>query len=248
MLEIENLTIEFAPVHFASSTRSMLPCWPLAAVMLVVLAQTAARAQSVPLPMEKPGAVSVEVSPAQSSSCLQELEDAGVIAVRAADFVSSGQCIVDGPVTVEAVDTHNGRIGLPARPILECRFAAVLGAWLKEVVSPVAASLLGSPVDALVTGPGYQCRERQEGKLSEHALGKAIDIAEVRLFDGRRILLASLLDAEGAEVEFLRAVSASACGYFTTVLGPGSDAAHTDHLHVDVAKRKTAEYRICIAR
>ena len=30
-------------------------------------------------------------------------------------------------------------------------------------------------------------------------------------------------------------VRTAACGWFTTVLGPGSDAAHTDHLHVDIA-------------
>ena len=197
--------------------------------------------------MEKPAVAREEVKPLPAPSCLRELEAAGVVAA-AASVTGSGQCVVADAVTIEAVATRSGRISLPARPVLDCRFAAVIAAWLREVVSPVAASLLGAPIDAVVTGPGYQCRNRQGGKPSEHAIGNALDVSEIRLDNGRRIGLAGLMEAEGAEREFLRAMTASACGYFTTVLGPGSDAAHSDHLHVDRAQRRTAEYRICMAR
>ena len=57
-----------------------------------------------------------------------------------------------------------------------------------------------------------------------------------------------MAQAEGANLEFLNAISASACGYFTTVLGPGSDAAHSDHLHLDLALRSIPEFRICMTR
>jgi hypothetical protein len=41
-------------------------------------------------------------------------------------------------------------------------------------------------------------------------------------------------------------VQTAACGWFTTVLGPGSDEAHADHLHVDMAPHGTSDrYRIC---
>ncbi|MFW6076264.1 MAG: extensin family protein, partial [Hyphomicrobiales bacterium] len=149
---------------------------------------------------------------------------------------------------LEAVGSHNGNVGLPARPTLECGFAAVFGDWLREVVNPVAASVLASPVESVVTGPGHQCRNRAQGGLSEHGIGNAIDVTAFRLADGRTVRIESLVDAEGAEREFLRAVSASACGYFTTVLGPGSDADHSDHLHLDLAERQIAEYRICMPR
>jgi hypothetical protein len=34
--------------------------------------------------------------------------------------------------------------------------------------------------------------------------------------------------------------------YFTTILGPGSNASHADHLHFDLGLHgKTANYRIC---
>jgi hypothetical protein len=218
------------------------------AVLLLVLPPATALAQSVPLPLEKPRAASEEGSDAPSLSCLRALLEAGVVAGPAESFVSRGQCIVAEPVAVEAVATSIGTLRLPARPILDCRFAGVLAAWLSEVVNPVAASLLGSPVDAVITGPGHQCRDRAGGRLSEHAIGHAIDVSGVRLLDGRSIGVDRLVGGEGAEREFLRAISTSACGYFTTVLGPGSDAAHADHLHLDSAERSTAEFRICMAR
>jgi hypothetical protein len=137
---------------------------------------------------------------------------------------------------------------MPARPILDCQFAAVLGAWLSEVVGPLADSLLGSPVEAVITGPGYQCRRRGVGRLSEHAFGNAADLSAIRLMDGRTIQVERLTDSHGIEGKFLRAISASACGYFTTVLGPGSDASHPRHLHVDLAERRIPEFRICMPR
>ncbi len=228
---------------------------------LLVLAP-AVSAQGVPLPMEKPGAADEEDAAAgdeeaaagedkvdsTSDACRRALEAAGVVAEPAAAFNGDAQCILEDPVALQAVGAHTGNVALPGRPTLECRFAAVFGDWLREVVNPVAASLLGAPVDAVVTGPGHQCRNRAGGELSEHGIGNAIDITAIRLLDGRSIRIESMADAEGAEREFLRAISASACGYFTTVLGPGSDADHADHLHVDLAERSSAEYRICMAR
>jgi hypothetical protein len=41
-----------------------------------------------------------------------------------------------------------------------------------------------------------------------------------------------------------RAFNAIACLYFTTVLSPGSDPTHQDHMHLDVIKRKNG-YRYC---
>src|SRR5690606_9545994 len=120
--------------------------------------------------MEKPGDAAAErtiagedetsvdeVAPA-SDACRRALEAAGVVAERAPPFNGDAQCILEDPVALEAVGAHTGNVGLPGRPTLECRFAAVFGDWLREVVNPVAASLLGAQVDAVVTGPGHQCR------------------------------------------------------------------------------------------
>ena len=40
------------------------------------------------------------------------------------------------------------------------------------------------------------------------------------------------------------AVLHSVCARFTTVLGPGSDWYHEDHIHLDLAERRSG-YRIC---
>jgi hypothetical protein len=232
------------------------------AVVVLLLASATALAQSIPLPREKPDATSKTEDAAsetdaaashtedvvQPSTCFQDMETAGVVARRAEGFIGDGECLIEDPVVLEAVDTRNGLVSLPAHPILDCRFAAAFAAWLSEVVSPVAASLLGSPVDEVVTGPGHQGRNRAGGRLSEHAIGNAVDVSGIRLVGGRRVGVETMVTARDADLEFLRAISASACGYFTTVLGPGSDAAHSDHLHLDLALRGIAEFRICMAR
>ncbi len=41
-----------------------------------------------------------------------------------------------------------------------------------------------------------------------------------------------------AEARFLRRIHAQACGPFRTVLGPGTDAAHRDHFHLDMKARR----------
>jgi hypothetical protein len=48
-----------------------------------------------------------------------------------------------------------------------------------------------------------------------------------------------------AQNRFLDAVRQSACGAFMTTLGPGSDAAHANHLHVDIQERRSRASRFC---
>jgi hypothetical protein len=40
----------------------------------------------------------------------------------------------------------------------------------------------------------------------------------------------------GRQGKILKAIRRAACGPFTTVLGPGSDRFHRDHLHLDTAR------------
>jgi len=42
-----------------------------------------------------------------------------------------------------------------------------------------------------------------------------------------------------SERTFLRGVRQAACGPFKTVLGPGADEFHTDHFHLDMARRRS---------
>jgi len=97
------------------------------------------------------------------------------------------------------------------------------------------------------TGPGFECRNRNRaatGKLSAHAEGLAIDMAGFELADGSTL---SIKEGAGERTKgVLDAVRRAGCGWFTTILGPGSDAAHADHLHVDLQQHGSSDrYRIC---
>jgi hypothetical protein len=140
-----------------------------------------------------------------------------------------------------------GSVRLPDEPILACRFAERLGQWIGELAAPVVTGRLGSELKAVHTGPGYECRNRnraESGKLSAHATGLAVDMQSFDLMDGRAIRVGVTGDSRMAAT--LRVLRTSACGWFTTVLGPGSDAAHADHLHVDILRHGSSDrYRIC---
>jgi hypothetical protein len=106
---------------------------------------------------------------------------------------------------------------------------------------------LSTDLRAIRTGPGYECRNRNgaaNGKLSAHAVGQAIDISGFELSNGKFIPIKP--DGDEAMRDLVDSARIAACGWFTTVLGPGADAAHTDHLHVDIAMHGTSDrYRIC---
>ena len=96
-------------------------------------------------------------------------------------------------------------------------------------------------------GPGYECRNRnhaEDGKISAHASGLAIDVEGFELSNGRMLGFAPKGDEHmRATVDAIRV---AACGWFTTVFGPGSDEAHTDHLHVDILQHGSSDrFRIC---
>jgi hypothetical protein len=124
----------------------VLLCRSIATVGLLVLTSAAAQADPIPLPREKPGAAAEEDGDvALSSSCLRALEQTGVVPELATGYGIRGECTMEDPVAVKAVEASTGTVTLPGRPILECQFAAVLGARLGEVVCHVADSPWARP-------------------------------------------------------------------------------------------------------
>lgn len=156
-----------------------------------------------------------------------------------------GDCAVPDPVRLMRLSPE---IALPAEPVLQCDTARALALWADRALKPAAAALPGAPrLTQLETGPGHVCRDRvgtgkDDPKPSEHSTGSAIDIARFVFDDGTAI---DIEPREGdLEMAFQRSVRASACLYFTTVLGPGANAAHDDHLHLDLARRN-GDWRLC---
>jgi hypothetical protein len=105
--------------------------------------------------------------------------------------------------------------------------------------------MLGSGIVALETG-GYSCRgpsRLPSGNPNPHAKGIAIDLSAITLADRRHIAIGHEANSEAL---FARTMRQAACGSFTTVLGPGTDAAHAEHFHFDVLRHGASDnYRIC---
>ncbi|NHF73667.1 extensin-like domain-containing protein [Paracoccus xiamenensis] len=179
--------------------------------------------------------------------CLLNLTMLGVGYREVATVTSSedADCGIARPVQV---DSPQPGVSIAGGAMMRCDTARRLALWLRNEAQPAAALLPGAPqITALLPGSTYQCRARiggQSEKLSEHALGNAFDVAGLRFSNDTEMLIAPRGDSGGIEEGFQKAIRYGACLYFTTVLGPGSNAAHDDHLHFDGAARKGG-WRLC---
>lgn len=148
------------------------------------------------------------------------------------------QCGLQSPVGLDVVIVNGREIALPGSPVTNCAMATALADWA-EAVDAHARATLGKGIASLATGPGYQCRLRygaDEGFLSEHGRGNALDIVSVGFEDGSAV---SVLEdwrrlPAGGEARFLAFAHGAACARFTTVLGPEANADHEDHFHFDL--------------
>jgi hypothetical protein len=146
-------------------------------------------------------------------------------------------CGLTRPLKVTAL--QGGAVQFNATQTLDCSMVAELDAWLAEVVQPAAQARFGQPVAQIDSMGSYSCRgmNNQIGaRLSEHSFGNALDIGGFRLADGRPITLVRDWTHGDPETQaFLHDVHNGACGHFATVLSPGSNPFHYNHMHVDLA-------------
>jgi hypothetical protein len=117
-----------------------------------------------------------------------------------------------------------------------CPLANTFAGWARFGVDRAARAILGSALVRIETMGSYNCRNvAGTDKRSAHATGNAIDVAGFVLADGRRITVLNGWNSnDPAEREFLHMVHQSACRRFGTTLGPDFNAAHRNHLHVDL--------------
>ena len=81
-------------------------------------------------------------------------------------------------------------------------------------------------------------------KIHAHAKGLAVDFVAIAFADKRCLLVERPTGAD--EAAYSRAVRTAACGWFTTVLGPGADSFHANNMHLDIEKHgSSGSYRIC---
>jgi hypothetical protein len=176
-------------------------------------------------------------TPPKPSACQQRLTPDFVLMHPLPPIIGPGSCGADDVVRLDAVVLKDGqRIALAPAPTLRCPMAEAVAHWIREEVTPATATF-GSPPHTIIAGTSYECRGRDRvpgAKLSEHGRANALDLRGLRLANG------TVVDFTDTAVpkEFRELIRQSACARFTTVLGPGSDAYHEGHIHLDLIERQ----------
>ncbi len=151
----------------------------------------------------------------------------------------AGSCGIDDAVRVTSV----AGVALSPKATMDCRTASALKTWVERGAIPVVGSE-GGGLSSLRVVSHYACRGRNNqagARLSEHAFGRAIDIAGIRLRDGTEMTVLTGWNSadDGAQ---LRQMWRAACGPFKTVLGPEANRFHLDHFHFDTARNRNRTY------
>jgi hypothetical protein len=149
-----------------------------------------------------------------------------------------GGCFVPNPYSVRSI--AGVQFSQPAT--VNCGMVSPMHDWVANTVQPAAENAFGERVVSVDIAASYSCRPRNNkrgSKMSEHGFGNAIDISAFTLESGRKVTVLGDWGGSRDERKFLREVRGEACGQFATVLGPGSDRHHRDHLHFDLQQRRS---------
>ena len=187
--------------------------------------------------------------PAFDKACFEKLTALAIVQKTSSPVANDPACLVPSPVQLTAIK-GKVQIELPANPVLDCPFALSLATYARKTLVPLATTVFNQTLVSISTGEGFICRRRNNNpaqKLSEHAFGNAIDIVSF-VFENETNLAVQASDQLPApSARFLDSARSAACEIFTTVLGPGTNAAHATHFHFDLGRARTSKnpYRIC---
>jgi hypothetical protein len=194
---------------------------------------------------EKPGAekAAAEKPAPQPSACRLALTDEVAIAPTLPPIIGPGACGGDDIVRLEAVVLPDkSRVPLKPAATLRCPMATAIAEWVRGDVAAIATEA-GTSVSELDNFDSFDCRGRNRlasARMSEHGRANALDVRGVKFASGQFVSFTDRAGTRELREKFLTSV----CARFTTVLGPGSDWYHEDHVHLDLAERRGG-YRIC---
>ena len=223
-----------------------LACGPdLAAAATVPLPRPRPLPAEAPEPAEPsaPAAPSGPVAPAGPSQCFVALTSGLAEAEALPPIPAPAGCGAEDVVRLDAVilkDQRHAEFKPP--PTLRCSMATAVANWLREDVATQVLPL-GAPLAGIENYDSYECRPRNRvagAEISEHGRANAIDIRSVTLTNGKRFELTD----PNVKKNVRDNLKATACARFMTVLGPGSDGYHEEHIHLDLAERSNG-FRIC---
>jgi hypothetical protein len=179
----------------------------------------------------------------EPSACRLALTETIAIAPSIPDIKGAGGCGGEDLVRLEAIVLPDKRrVSVKPAAILRCTMASALAEWIRSDIAPLAERV-GSAISDLDNFDSFECRGRNRvvgAKLSEHGRANALDVRAFKFADGSTVSLTDRTVPRTLRENVLR----SACSRFSTVLGPGSDGYHEDHIHLDLMERRN-NYRIC---
>lgn len=177
-------------------------------------------------------------TPRETQQCFADLSREQVRYSPLPDRDFGSGCLVTG--AVQLLD-----IGVPVSGLksMKCGLARNFTAWVRFAVAPAAKQILGSALVKVETFGTYSCRgiigngATSALRMSEHGLANAVDVSGFLLADGRRITVErDWRSGDGPTRDFMAAIHNSACRRFATVLSPDYNAAHYNHLHLDMGR------------
>jgi len=210
------------------------------ATVALLAAGALAACSSIPQPQQRASLRHADINYAHAPEARQCLADLGA---RHAGFMPlpdqyfGAGCSTIQTVRLLSLASDSTQLGLTNLGPVTCPLASTFAAWARFGVDRAARQVLGSPLVRIETMGSYSCRHvAGTDRLSAHATGNAIDVSGFVLADGRRVtVLSNWYAGTPAEQEFLRLIHTSACKRFGMVLGPDYNAAHKNHLHVELA-------------
>ena len=230
---------------------------------LLVSSAAGALAQDVPLPKQRPAGLSerfgrVPVTPSGvtslapapelqnlpfgdatpgPSACDLRLKDVAEFTPMPG-LVGPGECGAADVVRLAAV-TLRDRVRVPLNPpaVLRCPMAEALAHFMRDDVAPAAAEA------RLAAGVGGQLRflrlpRPQPRRRRARSRSMARATPSISAPSSSATAPSSNSPARSWRRIFAIACALSACGRFSTVLGPGSDGYHESHIHLDIAERR----------
>ncbi|WP_313198500.1 extensin family protein [Rhizobium sp.] len=192
-------------------------------------------------PMSAPdGAWQRTVMPQSEVACRSELRRLGVEFKDLPRISQGPSCGIDYPVKLAGL---SGGIDVRPAVTLNCQVTLAFAKWVKNDLAISARTRYLTGIRQIQPMGGYSCRKMNNSRqrynpMSEHARGNAIDIGRITLKNGHDIDVRKKGLFSFREGGLLKSVRGDSCKYFSTVLGPGSNAEHWNHFHFDLRSRK----------
>jgi hypothetical protein len=204
----------------------------------VVIPQQFAPAQEVYASLPETAAAAAPVAP---SACQQQLAKIAVFQPLPT-LVGAGECgATDAVEMTSIIMPDRSQVAVTPAATMRCPMAAEVAAWVRDDVAPSLKNL--PPLRGLDNFASYDCRGRNNvraAQLSEHGRADALDVGSFKLADGRELGLTDIHIPK----DWRETIRSTVCARFSTVLGPGSDGYHEEHIHLDLEARRN-NYKIC---